>query len=449
MLITDNSTQEINIDINTDINNKDSFEKALNIFCKFVQEGYVSENIDIETSEIIYDLGVLLKNEDFISQYKFIISSTIISESNIESFIRYSLKTCDFDKTCSFIASHISFLGPSKLCLLFESVYHSIASSYFNENIDNIFVDFISSILSNRYVFVYNEDDICDFVISFIKTFSPLLSFSSSFSETSKFDKLIEFIRFEFCTNETISRFINFYSSFINSFDQEMKTGNKSNDNIQNENEIFTHLFETLMLSSNNNNNVKEINQFNKISTTDENIKFIERYWISREFISLYETFVKCSQERDLYSIKYAVNNGYHKAPYFNMTVVHYAAQLNNLSLVQDLISCSVDPNMRDNNLRTPLHCACYNNSIEVVKFLLTLDEIDINAQDIYENTPLHDACNKMREEIVKILIGFRGININIKNRQGKIPIDMTHNTKIHLLLNQSLEACVYKLVPI
>ena len=264
MLITDNSTQEININIDTDINNKETFNKALNIFCKFVQEGYVSENIDIETSEIIYDLGVLLKNEDFISQYKFIISSTIISESNIESFIRYSIKTCDFDKTCSFIASHISFLGPSKLCLLFESVYHSIASSYFNENIDNIFVDFISNILSNEHVFVYNEDDICDFVISFIKTFSSLLSFSSSFSETSKtsktpntskFDKLIEFIRFEFCTNETISRFIKFYSSFINSFNQEMKTGNKSYDNIQNENEIFTHLFETLMLSSNDNNN--------------------------------------------------------------------------------------------------------------------------------------------------------------------------------------------------
>ncbi|EAY23397.1 hypothetical protein TVAG_070600 [Trichomonas vaginalis G3] len=229
----------------------------------------------VERSAAVPNITILT----FISQYKFIISSTIISESNIESFIRYSLKTCDFDKTCSFIASHISFLGPSKLCLLFESVYHSIASSYFNENIDDTFIDFISNILSNEHVFVYNEDDICDFVISFIKTFSPLLSFSSSFSETSKtsntsntsntskFDKLIEFIRFEFCTNETISRFIKFYSSFINSFDQEMKTENKSYDNIQNENEIFTHLFETLMLSSNdniNNNNHKKPNNLIK-----------------------------------------------------------------------------------------------------------------------------------------------------------------------------------------
>ncbi|EAY09453.1 hypothetical protein TVAG_126140 [Trichomonas vaginalis G3] len=313
ILITDNSAQEINIDININninpIANKESFKKALNIFSKFVQDGYVSENIDINTSEIIYDLGVFLKIDDFISQYKFIISSTDISESNIESFIRYSLKTGDFKKTCSFIASHISSIGPSKLCLLFESVYHSIVLSHFNENIDDIFIDFISCILSDEHVFVYSEDDICDFVISFNKTFSPLLPIS----ETSKLDKLIEFIRFEFCTNERISRFINFYSSFINSFDKEIKTGNKSVDNIQKENEIFTHLFETFMLSSNDS---KETKQFDKIASTDENKKILKMYWTSKNFFDLYDTFEKCSQERDLYSIKFAVDNGIRVCPH-------------------------------------------------------------------------------------------------------------------------------------
>ncbi|EAY23404.1 ankyrin repeat protein, putative [Trichomonas vaginalis G3] len=90
---------------------------------------------------------------------------------------------------------------------------------------------------------------------------------------------------------------------------------------------------------------------------------------------------------------------------------------------------------MRDNNLRTPLHIACYNNSIDVVKFLLTFNEIDINAQDICGDTPLHKACNYNNEEIVKILIRLRGININIKNNQGKIPIKMTSNERIHNLL--------------
>ena len=53
-----------------------------------------------------------------------------------------------------------------------------------------------------------------------------------------------------------------------------------------------------------------------------------------------------------------------------NCGIIHYAAKYNNLSLVQDLISCGVDPNMRNICQDTPLIIACYNNSIDVVKFL-------------------------------------------------------------------------------
>ncbi|EAY23368.1 ankyrin repeat protein, putative [Trichomonas vaginalis G3] len=213
-----------------------------------------------------------------------------------------------------------------------------------------------------------------------------------------------------------------------------MKTKNKSNDNIQNENEIFTHLFETLMLSSNdnnNNNNHKETKQFDKISTTDENINSFEKYWKSNHRINIYPTFSKCSQERDLYSIKFAVDNRYHETithSYFwgtNFPIIHYAAKLNNLTLVQDLISCGVDLNMRNDDHSTPLHIACYYNSIDVVKFLLSLDGIDINAQDNYGNTPLHDATSRNNREIVEILLGFRGIDTKIKNNRGKTPMLM------------------------
>ncbi|EAY09454.1 ankyrin repeat protein, putative [Trichomonas vaginalis G3] len=83
----------------------------------------------------------------------------------------------------------------------------------------------------------------------------------------------------------------------------------------------------------------------------------------------------------------------------------------------------------------TPLIIACYNNSIDVVKFLITLDGIDINAQDYYGNTPLHEACRCNYRDIVEILIGFRGININIRNVQGDIPINMTRDKRINNLL--------------
>ncbi|EAY23382.1 hypothetical protein TVAG_070450 [Trichomonas vaginalis G3] len=105
--------------------------------------------------------------------------------------------------------------------------------------------------------------------------------------------------------------------------------------------------------------------------------------------------------------------------------IIHYAAKLNNLSLIQDIISCGVDLNMRNVYLDTPLHIACYYNSIDVVKFLLSLNGIDINTQNSYGNTPLHDATSRNNREIVEILLGFRGIDIKIKNNEGKTPILM------------------------
>ena len=164
-----------------------------------------------------------------------------------------------------------------------------------------------------------------------------------------------------------------------------------------------------------------------------------ERYWKSKCFTNIFQTFEKCSREHDLYSIKYAVDNGYHKLTIYNSSIIHYAAEFNNLSLVQDLISCGVDPNTRNSNQRTPLHFACYHNSIDVVKYLLTLHGIDFNAQDSFGDTPLHDACNINHPVAVKLLSEFRGINISIENSTYKTAINMTNKANIHNLFNQKL----------
>ena len=67
------------------------------------------------------------------------------------------------------------------------------------------------------------------------------------------------------------------------------------------------------MLSSNDS---KETKQFDKIASTDENKKILKMYWTSKNFFDLYDTFEKCSQERDLYSIKFAVDNGIRVCPH-------------------------------------------------------------------------------------------------------------------------------------
>ncbi len=62
-------------------------------------------------------------------------------------------------------------------------------------------------------------------------------------------------------------------------------------------------------------------------------------------------------------------------------------------------------PNSRDNNGCAPLHFACYNGHIEVVRTLLLKNDIDINIADNDGSTPLHYACKLGHGEMVKLLL--------------------------------------------
>ncbi|EAX96041.1 hypothetical protein TVAG_309600 [Trichomonas vaginalis G3] len=122
ILITDESATEINISIP----DNGSLEKSLNIFSIFLRNGYIKENIDLLTSETLYHIGVSIENEDFINQYINIMTISNITKDNIKSFINYSLKTHDFEKTSTFIASNLSHIGPSICSSLIQSVFDTI-----------------------------------------------------------------------------------------------------------------------------------------------------------------------------------------------------------------------------------------------------------------------------------------------------------------------------------
>lgn len=42
---------------------------------------------------------------------------------------------------------------------------------------------------------------------------------------------------------------------------------------------------------------------------------------------------------------------------------------------------------------RTPLHLACEDGTIDIVKALLARHNIDVNMKDMFRKTPLHLAC--------------------------------------------------------
>lgn len=79
IIMTDQSVSYINITIPTN----DGLRKALNIFSSLLKQGFVEEDIDINVSECLYELGIILNNADFIEQYKKHLSTCIITKENL------------------------------------------------------------------------------------------------------------------------------------------------------------------------------------------------------------------------------------------------------------------------------------------------------------------------------------------------------------------------------
>jgi len=98
-------------------------------------------------------------------------------------------------------------------------------------------------------------------------------------------------------------------------------------------------------------------------------------------------------------------------------TLLHNAAKNGCKEVAKFLLDNGADPNVRDDEGRTPLH---YASNVEVAELLLK-HGADPNAQDNEGNTPLHVALYDERIEVARLLISVA--NVYIPNRNGVTPI--------------------------
>lgn len=100
---------------------------------------------------------------------------------------------------------------------------------------------------------------------------------------------------------------------------------------------------------------------------------------------------------------------------------------LYNTMIVDDpfLRKCKIkNSNYRDSKNNSSLHIAVNNDSIKMVKYLLSKKKKNINAKNKKGQTALHIACLKEEDDIIDLLVK-NGANINAVDFQGKKPFDL------------------------
>ncbi len=112
-----------------------------------------------------------------------------------------------------------------------------------------------------------------------------------------------------------------------------------------------------------------------------------------------------------------------------------------------DIIKCSMGEKnileIRDNSGRVPLHCAASNGKLDIVKYFIDEEKVDVNIIDNGYWTPLHWASWGGYLNITKYLVDKRA-NINAKDKGSKTPlnvaIDQKHNNVVKYLEQAQLD---------
>ena len=103
-------------------------------------------------------------------------------------------------------------------------------------------------------------------------------------------------------------------------------------------------------------------------------------------------------------------------------TPIHYCAQRGNIRAMEFLSSppYSADLRATDAYKDTPLHIACYFGQFDAVRFLVERGAIDYRAENIYSETALHAACTFGRSvELVAYLLRVPAIDVNVQGHDG------------------------------
>jgi len=122
---------------------------------------------------------------------------------------------------------------------------------------------------------------------------------------------------------------------------------------------------------------------------------------------------------------------------------LHFAAKTGNTAIIKCLIEeYKLDPNIKSTVAGlAPLHIAVENKRIDVVKYLVNKEGVDINAKDSYGNSIMYFAVKSKNVALVQYLIEEKHLSVNGFPGDTKMPLniakDLQDQDMIQYLLNK------------
>lgn len=142
-------------------------------------------------------------------------------------------------------------------------------------------------------------------------------------------------------------------------------------------------------------------------------------------FDKIYDLLVKCANEDDIDTIKYAVAKHYCKSnqKFSGDSMILHAARNSNVKLMKYLHQFGADIQSRNEGI-TVLHLLSISNNVDGVKY--SIKYIDVNDQENSNGfTPLHCAAANNSIDVCSLLFGIDKVDKKRLDSNGRTALDL------------------------
>ena len=395
--LRDSSVKSVNKCLNLSCNN------TIDVISEFFKTGILRYENKQELYRDIIEVAKTFRIRFLTDKFCEFVMSTY-KEINEENFIDI------YD--CSAIQNNENKMNE---CIsFFASRMFDLKEEYKIKTIKRCGYDFFERVLTSKSLKIANED-------SLVNTIMSLSEYDNSFFS------LLMHVRVEYCNNDAIKSIKNFsvkhnLESISNEvFERALLNRSQIHHKLQHSGVSYFAL--DAYPSKLKYSNIEELHHIDK---SHENMRKLRSLRKSKDdFKQIYEALKNASDEGDLSTIKFAVDEKYTDVrDAENKNMILEAAWNNNLTLLKHLLICGADIKSRSHSNRTVLHYFCQMGNLEGIKYVLNY--IDINVKNDKNYTPLNDAIENSIgncEEICEYLSSQPNIDKSSKNSDNETPL--------------------------